>query len=270
MKHLAFILMVCLGTAHAQESQAGNYKELNRRVKDRYDGKVFLVARDGLIAGEYRKNALGGGTPGMSYHYFHESVTELPKHVTTGQIVSKSLAQMNRVDDRTFNDVTLGLNITKLAKGEQVRISKFYMRGNYVELFLEPLSPEHLSDLDISKASKRSTTLIGGGRTQQDVTVAGFGVRFLFYFDKGKVLDAGDFTAVTAGIDRFFLLRRDSGELNTAANSVDIEIGDSEEAVTRKLGQPLKAIRVGTQKLLSYRDFTIVLKDGKVAEVKMQ
>jgi hypothetical protein len=264
------LLPIGLVLGIAQDGSVGDYKQLNRAVKDRYDGKVLLVARDGLIAGEYQKNMLGGGTPGMSYHYFHESVSDLPKHVSTGQIVARPLAQMNRVDDRTFNDVTSGLNITKLTKGEQVRVTKFYMRGNDVELFLEPLGPEHLKDLDVNKASKRSTTLVGGGQARQDVSVAGFGVRFLFYFDKDKVLDNGDLKTVEGTINKFFIPATEAEKAQAAEKNVEIEIGDSEDVVIKKLGEPVKSVRVGSQKILKFKDLTVILKDGKVADVKIE
>ena len=205
---LGSLLPFVAAAAQPLTSSQVDPKDLNKLVKERYDGKTFVIATPGLLAGEYEKAefGIGSGRAGLVLFHFHDSVDPLPKNVSTpGELLTKSISKLNRLDDRTFTDLKSGLNVTKLEKGEQVRVNKFYMRGNYVDLFLEPLDPAHLKDLDYNKASRKSTTLFGGGQTQTNVQVAGFGLRCLFFFDKEKVIDAGDLNAITEEIGKYVL-----------------------------------------------------------------
>lgn len=43
----------------------------------------------------------------------------------------------------------------------------------------------------------------------------------------------------------------------------------AQEQNVKKLGQPLKSIKVGSQKILKYKDMTVTLKAGRVADVKV-
>ncbi len=43
----------------------------------------------------------------------------------------------------------------------------------------------------------------------------------------------------------------------------------TEDQVVQKLGQPLQAVKFGDQKTLKYQGMTIVLKDGKVVDIKV-
>jgi hypothetical protein len=178
--------------------KVGTYQELNRFIKQRYDGQTFAVNIAGLIAGEYQKRDfnIGQGNAGLMYFHFHPDM-DIPKVVAVPEsIIGKKTTSLNQIDERTFSDLSGGLNVTKLEKGEPLRVNKFYMRRNYVDLFLEPLDPAHMKDLDVNKASRRTTQYESQrGNTRAETSVAGFGLRFLFYFDK-DLLNSGNAEAV--------------------------------------------------------------------------
>jgi hypothetical protein len=44
----------------------------------------------------------------------------------------------------------------------------------------------------------------------------------------------------------------------------------TEEQVIQALGQPLQTVKFGEQKSLKYKGMTIVLKDGKVVDLKVE
>jgi len=247
-------------------------QELNKYIKERYDGKTFAVATAGLLAGEYQKADLGigSGRAGLVLYHFHKSIDPLPKNVNAGDLIAPSISRLNRIDDRTFTDVKSGLNVTKLEKGEQVRVNKFYMRSNYIDLYLEPLDPSHLKDLDINKASQKRTTIVGGGQANTNVSVAGFGLRCVFFFDKEKVLQQGDLKAITDEIGKYLIDPVEAEKLKSQEQNIDIEIGLTEGEVIKRLGQPLRSLTTGTQKSLKYKDLTVTLKDGKVTDVKLE
>lgn len=245
-------------------------KGLNKLVKELYDGKTFVVAVPGLLAGEYQKQTVGPGQAGLVLYHFHKSIDPLPKSVRSGGLVATQISRLNQLDDRTFTELKSGLNVTKLAKGEQVRVNKFYMRSNFVDLHLEPLDPSHLQDLDYDKASRRSRTTISGNQASTRVRVAGFGLRCLFFFDDEKVIQAGDLKAITDEIGKYFVPVGEAAKLKAQEENVELNIGMSEEEVIQKLGQPLRSIKVGNDKVLKYKDLTVTLKNGKVADVKVE
>jgi len=89
-------------------------------------------------------------------------------------------------------------------------------------------------------------------------------------FDKDKVLDNGDLKTVAGTINKFFIPATEAEKAQAAEKNVEIEIGDSEDVVIKKLGEPVKSVRVGSQKILKFKDLTVILKDGKVADVKIE
>jgi hypothetical protein len=245
-------------------------KDLNKLVKEHYDGKTFVVVVPGLVAGEYQKQTVGPGQAGLVFYHFHSSIDPLPKTVRSGGLVATQISRLNQLDDRTFTELKSGLNVTKLVKGEQLRVSKFYMRSNYVELQLEPLDPSHLQDLDYNKASRTSRTSISDNQASTRVRVAGFGLRCLFFFEDEKIIQAGDFKAITDEIGKYFVPVAEGAKLKAQEDNIEIEIGMSEEEIIKRLGQPFRSIKVGSDKVLKYNDLTVTLKDGKVADVKIE
>jgi len=68
-----------------------------------------------------------------------------------------------------------------------------------------------------------------------------------------------------------YLLPQDEAEAAIAAEkNIELEIGMPEMAVIEKLGQPLRTVKVGDQKILKFKEMTVIIKDGKVSEVKVE
>ncbi len=253
------VLLIFNGAAAGQDG----YKTLEKSLKSRYDGQVLVVVRDELLAGEFQvKELTQRQKPALSYFYFDASLTERPKRVSVGQMFLRPVAQLNPVDDQTLYDLTAGLNVTKLTKGEQFRVTKVDMSGNTVELLLQVVDPSHLKDLDATKAIAANY-----GR---DVRVAGFGTRMVFYFDRKTILDAGDQKSVEQAIGRFLVPRAEADKVLAEQNTIEIQPGESEDSVIAKLGTPLKIIKLGSDKILKFKDLTVTFKDGKVADVKVE
>ncbi len=249
-----------------------NQEDFKRMLKERYDGKVLAAAVSGLIAGEYKKAFLvGPGEASVLWHHYHESVpVPSRKRSNPLSLWGKKTSEMDQLDDRTFASLDKGLNISSLEKGEPLKVQKFYVMSDQIEFNLTTIRLGHLRDLDMQKASTETQTRVGGGEVKQTVSVGGFGLRFRFYFDKQNVLQAADYQTIVREINKYLLPMDEAEKLLSAERNVEIEIGTSEEAVIQKLGQPLKSLRVGNQKSLKYKDMTIILKDGKVAEVKLE
>jgi hypothetical protein len=38
----------------------------------------------------------------------------------------------------------------------------------------------------------------------------------------------------------------------------------------KKIGEPLRSVKVGAQKFLKFKDMTVILVDGKVTDVKVE
>ncbi len=262
---LAALTSLCLVFLTFNGAAAGQdgYKTLEKSLKSMYDGQVLVVVRDEMLAGEFQvKELTQRQKPALSYFYFDASLAERPKKVSVGQMFLRPVAQLNPVDDQTFYDLTAGLNVTKLTKGEQFRVTKVDMSGNTVELLLQVVDPSHLKDLDATKAIAANY-----GR---DVRVAGFGTRMVFYFDRKTILDAGDQKSVAQAVGRFLVLRSEADKVLAEQNTIEIQPGESEEAVIAKLGTPLKTIKLGSDKILKFKDLTVTFKGGKVADVKVE
>ncbi len=160
--------------------------------------------------------------------------------------------------------------MSSVENGEPLKVHKFYIMSDHVEFNLMTTRLGHMRDIDMNKASKRTRTTVSGREVRQTASVGGFGLRFRFYFDKEKILDAGNYEAVVSEINKYLLPKDEAAVALSAEKNVEIDPGMSEEAVIQKLGQPLKSIRVGSQKSLTYEDMTVILREGKVVEVKLR
>ena len=90
--------------------------------------------------------------------------------------------------------------------------------------------------------------------------------------DRGQIMKGGGQQAIAhrdAG-GRADQVQPPAKELAATQNNIEIEPGMTEEQVTQKLGQPLQAIKFGDQKTLKYNGMTIVLKEGKVVDLKIE
>jgi len=240
---------------------AGTYDELKQLLMTRYDGKTVVAGVSGLYAGEQEKGHFFG--PGQNGAYWSHYVPELKLNM-------KKAADMHQLDDRTFGMITRGLNVSPIAKGEALKVYKFYLDSDDVQFVLTTTNIEHLRDLDVNKASQRVTTTVRGNQVNQRVTVGGFGLVFTFHFEKDALKKDHDYAAVLREIDKYLLPQSEAKELAATQNNIEIEPGMTEEQVTQKLGQPLQAIKFGDQQTLKYNGMTIVLKEGKVVDLKIE
>lgn len=248
-----------------------NQEDFKRMLKERYDGKILVTVVPGLLAGEFKRGfiPLGAGDAGLLWYHYHESIP-IPdrKRSNPLKLWGKKSSDMEQLDARTFADLDKGLNISPIAKGEPLKIHKFYIMSDHIELNLVTTKLSHMRDLDMQKASTETRTTITGNEAQQTVTVGQFGLRFRFFFNKENVLRALDYQTIVREINKYLLPREEAEKVLSAERNVEIDLGMSEEAVIQKLGQPLRSIRAGNQKFLKYKEMTITLRDGKVAEVK--
>lgn len=250
---------------------AASYDELKQLLKDRYDGKIVAAALDGLYAGEQRKGdfGVGPGTNGIYWSHFAENM-QVPERIGSAFFGGKKTSDLSQLDERTFGDLKRGLNLSPIQKGEPLKVYKFYVSPEYVALVLSTKGLEHWRDLEIDKASKQVTTSVRGNQVNRTVSVGGFGLVFIFYFNKGAIKDDHDFAGVLREINKYLLPESEAQELANGGKNIEIEPGMTEEQVIQKLGQPLQSVKFGDQKSLKYRGMTVVLKDGKVVDVKVE
>ncbi len=248
---------------------AANSDEFKSMIMARYDGKTVAPAIDGLSAGEFKKAAfgIGAGSAGLLWYHYHESVP-IPDRQRSSplKLRGKKTGDMQSVDERTFADLQSGLNISDLTRGESLRVSKMYVLHNRVDLELVVTNLGHMRDMDINKANTQ--TRRSGNNTR--ITVGNFGLKFSFFFDQDKVMKANDYQTVIAEINKYILPEGEVKQLLEAESNIQIDMGMSEDAVIQKLGKPMKTLTVGNQKSMAYKDMTIVLKNGEVADVKLQ
>ncbi|OFV95572.1 MAG: hypothetical protein A3H28_16925 [Acidobacteria bacterium RIFCSPLOWO2_02_FULL_61_28] len=252
--------------------QPTSEEDFKRLLMERYDGKTVVTMVAGLLAGEYKKAFIvGPGSAGLLWYHYHDSVP-IPdrKRSNPLKLWGKKTSEMDQLDERTYADLDKGLNVTSLDRGEPLKVQKFYIMSDRIEFNLTTTQLSHLRDVDINKASKETTTTVSGGEVHQRTSVAGFGLRFRFFFDKEQVLKATDYQGVVNEINKYLLPKEEAEQVLSAERNIEIEPGISEEAVLQKLGEPSKTIRVGNQKSLKYEDMTVILKDGKVVDVKLE
>jgi hypothetical protein len=247
-------------TAGAVGPTAESFDQLKQLLKERYDGKAVVVQVPGLYAGEQKKLLFGPGDNGIYWAHFAEGA----------QIPTKRASNLNQLDDSTFGMLNAGLNVSPIGKGERLKVYKFYVTPDFVQLVLTTTSLEHMRDLDMSKASREVTTTVGRNQVNQTVAVNGFGLVFSFHFKKGTIKEDHDYAAVVREINKYLLPESEAQQTVKTQQNVDIEPGMTEDQVIQKLGQPLQAIRFGDQKSLKYNGMTVVLKDGKVIDLKVE
>jgi len=247
-------------TTRSAAQVAGSYDELKEMLKTRYDGKAVVVQVPGLYAGEQKKLFFGPGDNGIYWSHFAEGA----------QIPTKRASNLNQLDDATFGMLNAGLNVSPIEKGERLKVYKFYVTPDFVQLVLTTTSLEHMRDLDMSKASKEVTTTVGGNQVNQTVSVNGFGLVFSFHFKKGSIKEDHDYAAIVREINKYLLPESEAQQTVKAQQNIDIEPGMTEDQVIQKLGQPLQTVKFGDQKSLKYQGMTVILKDGKVVDLKVE
>jgi hypothetical protein len=248
-----------------------SFNDLKKMLYARYDGKIVAAMVSGLYAGEQEKSFIGKGENALYWAHYHESVP-VPKRIRMGpfDVVGTKVSDLHQLDEGTFGGLAQGLNVSHIEKGESLKVGKFYVYDTYIEFVLSTTGLGHLRDIDMQRASKRTTSTVRGGQVQQRAEVAGFGMVFRLYFDKDTVLKAANYAAVVQDIDKYLMPKQEAEAVAATQQNVEIDLGIAEDEVIQRLGQPLKSIRVGNQKSLRYRDMTVILKDGKVAEVKLE
>jgi hypothetical protein len=255
-------------TSQPLNQDATTYDELKELLKTRYDGTIVVAELPGLYAGEQKKNFLGGsGENGITWSHY---ASNMPVPNRVGTFLGKKASDLNQLDDHTFGDLSQGLNVSPIQKGESLKVYKFYVYPEYIQFVLSTTGLEHMRDLDVSKASKEVTTTVSGNQVNQTVSVGGFGLVFRFLFNKGVIKNDHDYASVVKEIDKYFLPQSEAQEKAAAKDNIDIEPGMSEEQILQKLGQPLQTVRFGNQKTLKYKGMSIVLKDGKVIDLKVE
>jgi hypothetical protein len=249
------VLVLALAPVSSFSRQTSADKDdFKHKIMARYDGKLVVPVVDGLIAGEFKKAgfSLGQGSAGLVWYHYDPSAT-IPdrKSSLPLQLLGKKISDMDQFDARTFADRVAGLNVSRLAKGEPLKVSKLYVLSDNVQLDLVVTDIGHTSDVRV-------------------ITSGQFGIRFSFFFDKEKVMKAADYNTVVTEISKYFLPMDEAKSFLAAQNNIEIELGASEETVIQKLGQPLRSLKVGNQKSLDYKDVTVILKDGVVVDVRLK
>jgi len=272
MSKLVFSAVLTISYGIGLSSPLSTGDELNDTIKEYYDGKTFTLIKS-IPAGEYQKEDFGPGDMGLVLHHFSNAMS-IPEKVKVGgggglNLFSTKVSDLNQLDERTFEELKSGLNRTMLEKGERVKVVKFYMRKNYVDLYLTPLD-NHLNDIDIDKAGGKSRTTISGNSSTTKKTINGFGLRFISYFDEDSVIKNNDSKAIIDEISQYLLPPKDAEAALAKENNIEINIGMSEDQLIQILGKPLKTISIGGKKIYKYEDLTVTTENGLVTDVKVQ
>jgi hypothetical protein len=254
------VALLLTSLSYAQQPTPLAKDEFKRALMERYDQKVVVTRVAGLQAGE-KKSSFGAGQAGMHWHHFQAGVP-LPEKVTSGLLFSNKLSDMQRLDDRTFGKLIQGVNTSAIEKNERLKVSKFYVYPDYIEFLLTATEAGHMRDIDQAKAN---TEQYGNTRVFHD-----FGLVFRFHFDKEGVMKTGNYQAVVSEIGKYLLPQDEAEAAIAAEKNIELEIGMPEENVIQKMGQPIRSIKVGDQRFLKYKEMTVVIKDGKVSEVKVE
>jgi hypothetical protein len=242
------------------------FKNLKQLLKQRYEGRDVHVAVAGLSAGEQHNMSFLGKTSinSVEWHHYYPTMT-IPKRVTS--LIGPKIEDMTRLDDRTFGHLggdVGGLNVTPIDKGEVMHIFQLNVSPENIQFVLAASNLAHMHDFDVAKAGTQTTR--SGNTTTTEV--GGFGLAFNFYLPK-SVTDHPDSSAVLAEIAKYLLLPDQWRASQSAETNVQIRVGMEEADVIRLLGQPLRSVTFGDQETLKYKDLTIILKSGKVADVRL-
>jgi hypothetical protein len=240
--------------------QASGRKELGEILKQKYKGIQVNVMVSGMYAGETQKDLFGPREAGVTWVHYHES---LPMNM--GKTI------VDQIDDRTYSTRGImnrvGTNTFPVDKGEPLVVvgaefgCSHKICGLYLDLATAKVS--RVSGLDPTKATRVSP---GIGAAFEH---AGLGCRFSFVFSD-TIADAGAAETIIAAIGKYLLPSGEAKNILEAAKNIEITLGSSEEDVVKKLGEPLRSVKVGAQKFLKFKDMTVILTDGKVTEVKVE
>jgi len=262
--------------AQAITQGAGTYDELKDLLKNRYDQKLLVAQVPGFYAGERERGdfGIGAGKAGVVWSHFATNML-VPQRIGSAILGGKKTSDLDQLDDHTFGDLRKGLNVSVIQNGESLKVSKFYVYPDYIEFVLETTGLGHLRDVDYNKASRQTTTTISENRVNRSTAVtAGFGFFFRFYFNKGLIRDDHDYAAIVGEIDKYLLPQSEAKELAAAIaaaqQNIEIEPGMTEEQVVQKLGQPSQSVKFGDQKTLKFNGMTVVLKNDKVVDLKVE
>jgi hypothetical protein len=239
--------------------QASERKELGEILKQKYKGIQVNVMVSGMYAGETQKDLFGPRDDGVVWTHFHES---LP--VKMGKTI------VDQIDDRTYSTRRMsrtGLNTFPVDKGEPLLISYVFFgcaRGICgLNLNLTTAKLSRASGLDPMKAT-RVTPGVGGLLEHN-----GLGCSFSFLFSD-TLADVGAAETIIAAIGKYLLPSGEAKSILEEAKNIEITLGSTEEDVVKKLGEPLRSVKVGEQKFLKFKDMTVILTAGKVTSVKVE
>jgi hypothetical protein len=234
----------------------GSEKELGELLKVLYKGTPVVVMSPGFYAGEFKKS-MAAREDFVNWRHYHES---LP--------INREKTVLDQIDDHTFATPPLlggnglGSNIIPIAKGESMLVSN---------VLFGCLRAQCILTLYLNTAKLSKTVALDPRKETRDVMPlfesAGLGCEFQFLFSRQIIEQPGTEEMVVATISKYLQPADQAERSLRAQKDIEIEIGATEEEVIAKLGEPLKSIRVGSQKTLKYQDMTVTLKDGKVAEV---
>jgi hypothetical protein len=254
----SLILLIALAIAPRMMAD-GPEKELGNKTTARYKGMRLSVMVAGFYAGEF-KRSMTAREYFVNWRHYDESLA-----------VKREKNVLDQIDERTFatrppligND--LGSNIIPVEKGEELLVSNaFFYCGRglcSLTLYLDTMKLSKTAGLDPRKQTRTSLPMFES---------AGLGCAFTFAFAPEALQRPGAEQLIVATVNKYFQPTDQAEKLLKAAKNIEIEIGATEEDVVAKLGEPLRTIRVGSQKTLKYPDMTIILKDGKVSEVKVE
>jgi hypothetical protein len=237
----------------------GQEKELGNRLVARYKGMRVSVMVTGFYAGEFKKSM-------QAREYFVNW-----RHYDESLALKREKNVLDQIDERTFATrgmligSDLGSNIIPVDKGEGLVVSNaFFHCGRglcALTLYLDTMKLSKTAGLDPRKQTRTSLPMFES---------AGIGCEFIFAFAPEALQGPAAEDLILGTVNKYLLATDRAEKLLKAARNIEIEIGAAEHDVLAKLGEPLKTIRVGSQKTLKYEDMTIVLKDGKVSDVRVE
>jgi hypothetical protein len=257
------------GAGTTQPERASGSDEFKNLIQQRYKDKVLFVMVNGMYAGETGKGFLSSAyDTKLQYYHYHSSVP-IPnrKRFNPLKLWGRKTNEMDRVDDRTFGDIE-NLQAVPLQRGDPLKVDRIEILSDRIEFNLISTRLRTIRDIDINKSSKEADVTVRGGEARTTVHIPSLGFRFKFFFDK-TILKSGDYRTVVAEISKYLLPEQEAKPVLQSEKNVQVDQGMREEDVITRLGQPLRTISFGETKTLIYREVKVVLKNGKVVEVKI-
>jgi len=256
LRSLVVLALMLVGTG----LQASEKKELGEILKQKYKGIQVNVMVSGMYAGETQKDLFGPREAGVTWVHYHESIP-----MSTGKTI------VDQIDNRTYSTRGIinrvGTITFPVDKGEPLAVvgaefgCSHKMCGLYLDLATAKVS--RVSGLDPMKATRVSPGI--GAAFEQ----AGLGCRFSFLFSDA-IADSGAAETIIAAVGKYLLPSGEAKSILEAAKNIEITLGSREEDVVKKIGEPLRSVKVGAQKFLKFKDMTVILVDGKVTDVKVE